>query len=104
MLPFHHHHRHHPSTTGVNDQQTGEQVRTPRKKKWLYLPITFFLWRKGKLFAALPIKRYPEYQRNFLGRRMLPRRLTHARSKVEPKSGQAAGKNFGKERFGLHVI
>ena len=59
-----------------------------------FLPITLFLGRKGKLFAALPIKRW----------RILPRRLTHARSKAEPTSGEAARKNFGKERFGLRVI
>ena len=28
-----------------------------------FLSITLFLGRKGKLFAALPIKRYPKYQR-----------------------------------------
>ena len=51
-----------------------------------FLPITLFLGRKGKLFAALPIKRW----------RILPRRLTHARSKVEPTSGEAARKTLAK--------
>ena len=63
MLPFHHHHRHHPSTTGVNDQQTGEQVRTPRKEKWLYSWTSFyqlhFFREKRKIIRSPSYKTIP---------------------------------------------